>query len=98
MMLPKISGANINTLSLKKQPYNALTTRKGNSRIADMSLNTRSIDRPMILNGKRSSQINGNRMIRTRAIGQQRTNRMHQRITAMSVFIVSDDGNSLSRT
>jgi hypothetical protein len=87
MMISKILGANINMLYLKKQHYSAFTTRKGNNRIADINLKTRSIDSPMILNGKSSSQISGKRKINTSAIGQQSTNRIHQRITAINVFI-----------
>jgi hypothetical protein len=52
-----------------------------------MNLNTISIEKPMILNGSRISQIKGNRRINAMANGQHKTNKMHQRIKVARVFI-----------
>jgi hypothetical protein len=52
-----------------------------------MSLNTISIENPMILNGRRISQINGNRKINAMAAGQHSTNKIHQRINVARVLI-----------
>jgi hypothetical protein len=66
-------------------------TRKGNSNMADTSLKTRSIVSPTILNGRRISQIRGSRMMSISARGQHNTNRIHQRIIPIRVFIVMTD-------
>jgi hypothetical protein len=65
----------------------ALTTRKGNSNIDPISLNTRLRVNPTIVKGNSKSQISGNSTSITRANGQLNTNRIHQRIMAMNVFM-----------
>ena len=52
-----------------------------------MNLKMISMENPMILNGNKISQINGNKNKRTIARGQHSTNRMHQRIKVINVFI-----------
>jgi hypothetical protein len=56
--------------------------------MVEISLKTRSIDSPTILNGINSSQISGKRKNKTSAIGQQSTRRMHHKMIARRVFIV----------
>jgi hypothetical protein len=53
-----------------------------------MNLKTISIENPMILNGKRMSQIKGKKKINAIAKGQHSTNRMHQRIKVARVLII----------
>jgi hypothetical protein len=69
--------------------------RKGNMKRVPMNLKMISIENPMILNGNKISQINGNRNKRTIARGQHSTKRMHQRINEISVFIKEDSNRSL---
>jgi hypothetical protein len=64
-----------------------LTSRNGNRRIAPISLKITSIVNPTILKGRRINQTIGRRKIKTSANGQQSTNKMHQRIIAISVLI-----------
>jgi hypothetical protein len=65
---------------------------KGNKKIAVISLNTKPIVNPTILKGNRISQIKGNKNNKIRAIGQQKTSKMNQRVMAINVFmnIISD--------
>lgn len=51
-----------------------------------MSLNTRSMLRPTILNGKSNNQTIGNNTIITRASGQHSTKSRHHKMRARSVF------------
>jgi hypothetical protein len=67
--------------------HNDFTTRKGKRRIAETNLNNNSIESPMIRNGRRISQMRGNRMIKTSASGQHITSRIHQRIIPIKVFM-----------
>ena len=52
-----------------------------------MSLKTTSRVKPTILNGRRITQISGNRKIRTSANGQHMTNRIHHSMIAIKVLI-----------
>jgi hypothetical protein len=72
--------------------HNDFTTRNGKSRIADTSLNTSSIESPMIRKGSRISQIRGNSIIKIRASGQHNTSKMHHRITPIKVFMLDEFG------
>jgi hypothetical protein len=65
----------------------AFNTLNGNIRIAPTNLNTNSIVSPTIRNGRRISQMIGNRKMATIARGQQTANRMHKRITARKTLI-----------
>jgi hypothetical protein len=65
----------------------ALTIRNGKSSMALISLNTISSVNPIILKGRRISQINGSKNTRTNAKGQHITNKMHQRIMARRVLM-----------
>lgn len=67
----------------------AFTRRKGNKRIAPISLNTTSRVNPTILNGRRISQIIGSKNTSISASGQQSTNKIHQRRITSSVLIES---------
>lgn len=58
--------------------------------MAPISLKMISIEKPMILNGSNSNQINGKRKINNNASGQQRIKRINQRKIAISVFIIRD--------
>ena len=53
-----------------------------------MSLNTNSRVNPTILKGSRIIHIKGSRNNMTNAIGQHSTNKIHQRIIAIIVFII----------
>ena len=64
--------------------------------MAERTLNKRSMDKPTIRNGRRISQIRGNRINTTKARGQQSMNRMHQRIRLISVFILDFSDNALA--
>jgi hypothetical protein len=59
----------------------------GNRSTALTSLKTRSIVRPTILNGRRSSQISGKRKRMISARGQLITSKKHQRISEIKTFI-----------
>jgi len=52
-----------------------------------MSLKTTSIEKPMILKGRRISQRSGKRKTNAIAKGQHSTNKMHQRINVARVLI-----------
>ena len=52
-----------------------------------MSLNTRPMVSPTIVNGNSTSHIKGNRINITNARGQQVTNKRHKRIRAMKVLM-----------
>jgi len=67
--------------------YNPRTTLNGNISTAPMNLKTSSSVSPTIRNGSNTSHTIGKMKISTRAIGQQSTNKMHQRITTRSVFM-----------
>jgi hypothetical protein len=54
---------------------------------APMNLKMISIENPMILNGRRMSQIKGNRNKSIMANGQHNTNKILQRISVIRVFI-----------
>jgi hypothetical protein len=58
-----------------------------------------SIENPRILKGNRITQINGKRNKSIRANGQHNTNKMHQSINVISVFIMESQsfGYQLSR-
>jgi len=62
---------------------------KGSIKRAPINLKTISIEKPMILNGSKISQINGNKNKSAMATGQHKTNKMHQRIREIRVFIES---------
>jgi|GEM_PF-5753727 len=55
-----------------------------------MNLKMISIEKPMILNGKRMSHNNGNKKMRAMATGQHNTNKIHQRISVNKVFILEE--------
>lgn len=55
--------------------------------MAPINLKTISSVKPMMRKGNKMSQMIGRTKIIASANGQQRTNRIHQRIRAMSVFI-----------
>jgi hypothetical protein len=63
--------------------------------MAPISLKTTSMVNPTILNGRRINQTIGKRKINTSANGQQSTNKMHQRIIAISVLISVNTRNPL---
>jgi hypothetical protein len=72
-----------------------LSSLKGNMKIFPISLKTISIVKLTILNGSKINQINGKRNNRSMAIGQQATNRRHQRASAINILIVVE--NVISR-
>ena len=82
-------GTDKNIIHLHDEPYMAFTRRKGNKRIAPISLNTTSRVNPIILNGRRISQIIGSKNTSISASGQQSTNRIHQRRITSNVLIES---------
>jgi hypothetical protein len=87
VLFQNIATDNNDTHGTRTVHYLPFTSLKGNIRIAPMSLNSASSVNPTILKGRRISQIKGNKKISTSAKGQQITNKMHQRIRAMSVLM-----------
>ena len=77
-------------VSIKKQrtAHRAFNTRNGKRRMAETSLNTTSIDKPIILNGSRISHTMGNKMIIISASGQHKTKRIHHKIRPIKVRIL----------
>jgi len=71
-------------------PYRIPNNRKGNIRIAPISLKTISSENPIIRKGRRISQISGRRKINTSASGQHSTKRINQRKIAINVLIDYD--------
>jgi hypothetical protein len=63
--------------------------RNGSMKISVITLNTRPILKPTILNGNRMSQINGYSSKRINAKGQQITNKIAQRMMPIKVFMFS---------
>jgi hypothetical protein len=55
---------------------------------APMNLKMISMENPMSLNGNKINQIKGNRNKSIIANGQDNTNKMHQRISVIRVFII----------
>jgi hypothetical protein len=74
--------------STRPPAYLDFNTRKGNSKMLEISLNTRSMDNPMILNGRRINQMMGKSTISTSARGQHSTKRIHHNNRLISVFII----------
>jgi hypothetical protein len=75
----------------------ALTNRNGKRSTALISLNTSSSVNPIILNGSRINHIRGSRNSMTNAMGQQSTNKIHQRITANIVFMIIFQVKSIAK-
>jgi len=70
-----------------QQAYFTPNNRKGNIRIAPISLKTISRENPIIRKGSRINQISGRRKINASASGQHNTKSINQRKIAIKVFI-----------
>lgn len=58
--------------------------------MAPINLNRVSIVKPIILKGNRNSHTSGNNTNIIMAIGQQRTNRRHQRINPINILMTDE--------
>jgi hypothetical protein len=66
----------------------ALRTLKGNSKIFPIRVNTNPSVKPTILKGKRINQTIGKRKSINKASGQHSTNKRHQKINVIRVFMI----------
>jgi len=76
-----------NKITSSKTNYTLCNTRKGNISKAPINLKTASTVNPIILNGIRSSQMIGYRIISKRAKGQHKISRINQSRIPIKVVV-----------